>query len=100
MVYQHHQFAEQAQIAGSATATAATGVQKVGIVGVAGTTLDGATAGVLDNNIKNINNVTPLMGNGTTGTGSLRVTIASDNTACGLRHGADIHHHTACVQHC
>lgn len=32
-------------------------------------------------NIKEINAVTPLMGNGTTGTGSLRVTIASDNTA-------------------
>lgn len=28
-----------------------------------------------------INGVTPLMGNGTTGTGSARVTIASDNTA-------------------
>jgi len=28
-----------------------------------------------------INGVTPLMGNGTTGTGSQRVTIASDNTA-------------------
>lgn len=32
-------------------------------------------------NIKEINGVAPLMGNGTTGTGSLRVTIASDNTA-------------------
>lgn len=32
-------------------------------------------------NIKEINAVTPLMGNGITGTGSLRVTIASDNTA-------------------
>lgn len=32
-------------------------------------------------NISQINAVTPLMGNGTTGTGSLRVTIASDNTA-------------------
>jgi hypothetical protein len=32
-------------------------------------------------NIKEINAVTPLMGNGTTGTGSQRVTIASDNTA-------------------
>jgi molybdenum cofactor biosynthesis enzyme len=32
-------------------------------------------------NIKEINAVTPLMGNGGTGTGSLRVTIASDNTA-------------------
>ena len=32
-------------------------------------------------NVKEINAVTPLMGNGTTGTGSLRVTVASDNTA-------------------
>lgn len=31
-------------------------------------------------NIKEINAVTPLMGNGVTGTGSQRVTIASDNT--------------------
>lgn len=32
-------------------------------------------------NIAQINGVTPLMGNGVTGTGSQRVTIASDNTA-------------------
>lgn len=32
-------------------------------------------------NIADINSVTPLMGNGLTGTGSLRVTVASDNTA-------------------
>lgn len=32
-------------------------------------------------NVAQINAVTPLMGNGTTGTGSQRVTIASDNTA-------------------
>lgn len=32
-------------------------------------------------NVKEINAVTPLMGNGVTGTGSQRVTIASDNTA-------------------
>lgn len=32
-------------------------------------------------NITKINTVTPLMGNGTTGTGSLRVTIASDNSS-------------------
>lgn len=32
-------------------------------------------------NIAQINGVTPLMGNGVTGTGSPRVTIASDNTA-------------------
>lgn len=33
------------------------------------------------NNTSQINGVTPLMGNGVTGTGSQRVTIASDNTA-------------------
>lgn len=32
-------------------------------------------------NASQINGVTPLMGNGVTGTGSLRVTVASDNTA-------------------
>ncbi len=32
-------------------------------------------------NVSQINAVTPLMGNGVTGTGSARVTIASDNTA-------------------
>lgn len=32
-------------------------------------------------NVKEINAVTPLMGNGTTGTGSLRVTISSDNSS-------------------
>lgn len=32
-------------------------------------------------NVTQINSVTPLMGNGVTGTGSQRVTIASDNTA-------------------
>jgi hypothetical protein len=31
-------------------------------------------------NVSQINGVTPLMGNGTTGTGSQRVTVASDNT--------------------
>lgn len=32
-------------------------------------------------NVAQLNAVTPLMGNGVTGTGSLRVTVASDNTA-------------------
>lgn len=36
-------------------------------------------------NIKEINAVTPLMGNGVTGTGSLRVTVASDNTAFSIK---------------
>lgn len=38
-------------------------------------------SGTQDVNVKQINGVTPLMGNGITGTGSQRVTIASDNTA-------------------
>ena len=40
-------------------------------------------------NIKEINAVTPLMGNGTTGTGSMRVTLASDSTGiANYGHGA------------
>lgn len=45
-------------------------------------TLAGAiTAAVQQTNEKQINGVVPLMGNGVTGTGSQRVTVASDNTA-------------------
>lgn len=51
-------FAQQpvnnAQVAGSATSTAASGVQKVGIVGATGTALDGTAAGILDENVKDI----------------------------------------------
>jgi hypothetical protein len=39
------------------------------------------TATNLSTNVAQINGVTPLMGNGVTGTGSPRVTIASDNSA-------------------
>lgn len=38
-------------------------------------------------NVAQINGVTALMGNGTTGTGSQRVTIASDNTAFAVKPG-------------
>lgn len=38
-------------------------------------------SGTQDVNVAKINGITPLMGNGGTGTGSPRVTIASDNTA-------------------
>jgi hypothetical protein len=44
-----------AQVNGSTVVTAATGVQKVGVVGNTGTALE-TTAGVLDQNIKNIAN--------------------------------------------
>lgn len=40
-----------------------------------------ANATPWNDNIAQINGVTPLMGNGVTGTGSQRVTVASDNTA-------------------
>jgi hypothetical protein len=44
-------------------------------------TLAGAvTSTVMQANVKQINGVTPLMGNGVTGTGSQRVTIASDTS--------------------
>ena len=43
-----------------------------------------SAAGSGDVNIDGINGVTPSVGNGVTGTGSLRVTIASDNTAFGV----------------
>jgi len=42
-----------------------------------------------------INGVTPLMGNGVTGTGSQRVTIASDNTAFPIIASGNIAHHSA-----
>ncbi len=44
-------------------------------------TASGGGGGATAVNISQINGVTPLMGNGVTGTGSLRVTVASDNTA-------------------
>lgn len=45
-------------------------------------TLAGAIASaIMQANTKQINGVTPLMGNGVSGTGSQRVNIASDNTA-------------------
>ena len=59
------------------------GTNNIGDVDVL--TLPSVTIGTFpDNepfNVAQINGVTPLMGNGVTGTGSLRVTIASDNTA-------------------
>jgi len=47
----------------------------------AGTAVIGALSANQSCNVAQINGVTPLMGNGTTGTGSPRVTIASDTTA-------------------
>lgn len=52
-----------------------------GAVTVSGTVTANAGTGTFSTNIAQINGVTPLMGNGVTGTGSPRVTIASDNTA-------------------
>lgn len=41
----------------------------------------GVSSSIYQSNVKQINGVVPLMGNGVTGTGSQRVTIASDNSA-------------------
>lgn len=43
------------------------------------------TSSVLQANVKQINGITVLMGNGVTGTGSQRVTIASDNTPFAIK---------------
>ena len=53
----------------------------------AGTNIIGALSANQSVNVSQINAVTPLMGNGITGTGSQRVTIASDNTAFAVNVG-------------
>lgn len=72
----HHQLVEVG-------AALPAGTNNIGDVDVV--TLPSVTIGTFpDNepfNVAQINGVTPLMGNGITGTGSQRVTIASDNTA-------------------
>lgn len=65
-------------VAGSATATATTGVQLVGIEGRAGTSLE-TTAGVLDYNLKNVNNVAVNIGTGAASTGTQRVAVSNDS---------------------
>jgi len=63
--------------AGLNTSTAALALESGGnLATIAGS----ITATVAQDNIKQINGVTPLMGNGVTGTGSPRVTVSSDNT--------------------
>jgi len=90
-------FAQQpvnnAQVNGVATTTgngvSGTGVQRVTIASdstgqvalATGGNVIGSLTANQSVNAAQINGVTPLMGNGVTGTGSLRVTIASDNTA-------------------
>lgn len=69
----------------SISAALPAGTNIIGKVGIdqttPGTTNLVALAANQSVNVAQINGVTPLMGNGTTGTGSQRVTIASDNTA-------------------
>jgi hypothetical protein len=67
------------------TPTIAAGTAIIGKVGIdqttPGTTNLVSLAANQSVNTAQVNGVTPLMGNGVTGTGSQRVTIASDNTA-------------------
>lgn len=82
-----------------------TGVQRVTIAndstGIVSLTTGAATIGALTANqsVNNaqINGVTPLMGNGTTGTGSQRVTIASDNTAFSVNANAGTNLNTSAL---
>jgi hypothetical protein len=61
------------------------------------TPLNVAIAANQSANVAQINGVTPLMGNGTTGTGSQRVTIASDNTAFSVNAAATLQAETTKV---
>lgn len=88
-----------AQVGGNTTAvgngTTSTGTQRVtlssdstGQVALAtGANVIGTLTANQSVNTAQINGVTPLMGNGVTGTGSQRVTIASDNTAFNVNAG-------------
>jgi hypothetical protein len=66
----------------------------IGTVNVSAAQTIGITANSSVNNAQ-INGVAPLMGNGATGTGSQRVTIASDNTAFSVVSGGAIAHDSA-----
>lgn len=73
---------------GTAGAASADVITVQGAAGMTAVKVDGSAvtqpvslAGTQAVNVSQINGVTPLMGNGVAGTGSHRVTIASDNTA-------------------
>ena len=68
-------------IVDSAPTTAVTGTFWQATQPVSGTVSITANSAV---NVAQINGVTPLMGNGTTGTGSLRVSLASDSSISGI----------------
>lgn len=69
------------RISPTAGATADSAIVSLGAALPAGSAVIGALTANQSVNTAQINGVTPLMGNGVTGTGSQRVTIASDNTA-------------------
>lgn len=58
-----------------------TGGNLATVVTNTGTIAGAISSAIMQGNVKQINGITPLMGNGTTGTGSQRVTVASDNSA-------------------
>lgn len=72
-----------ATISGSVTANAGTNLN-TSLLALEGGNLaivaGAVSSSIMQSNVAKINNVTPLMGNGVTGTGSQRVTVASDNT--------------------
>lgn len=58
-----------------------TGGNLATVVTNTGTIAGAISSAIMQGNVKQINGITPLMGNGGTGTGSQRVTVASDNSA-------------------
>lgn len=72
---------ERVQIAGAAATEIAPVSATDGLLVNLGANNDVTIAANSSVNVAQINGVTPLMGNGVTGTGSQRVTVASDNTA-------------------
>lgn len=70
-------------VAGTGTFLVGDGSGALTVDGTVGATQSGSWSLAANQsvNVAQINGVTPLMGNGVTGTGSQRVTIASDNTA-------------------
>lgn len=69
--------ADGADVAQGTTTDASSASTVIGLL----KNLKAALAGILSANVSQINGVTPLMGAGNTGTGSQRVTIASDQAA-------------------
>jgi hypothetical protein len=77
-------------LSGSSAVDLNAGTNSIGTVGLnAGSNVIGALTANQSVNVAQVNGVTPLMGAGNTGTGSPRVTIASDQAAIPVKSGVN-----------